>query len=135
MAAQRGKDVLIRASVSSVMTTVAGMRTKTLAINSETVDVSDSGSTGEWRELLASAGIKSMTITGAGVFKDTASEAEMVALTLSAALNQTEFVYPGLGTFSGLFQVSQCELSGEYNGEAAYSFTFESAGVITFTGV
>ena len=132
MAAQRGKDVLIRTIVSAAMTSVAGMRTKTLAINSETVDVSDSNSVSEWRELLANAGIKSLNITGAGVFKDSAGEAVLVAAALSANFLSMEFVYPGLGTFAGDFQISQCELSGEYNGEAAFSFTFESAGVITF---
>lgn len=133
MAAQRGKDVLIRTVVSAAMTTIGGMRTKTLAINSETVDVSDSNSTNEWRELLANAGIKSMTITGAGVFKDSTAENTIVAAVLAGTIIQMEFVYPGLGTFAGSFQVSQAELSGEYNAEAAFSFTFESAGEITFT--
>lgn len=132
MAAQRGREVLIRTTVSAVMTTVAGMRTKTLAINSETVDVSDSDSTGQWRELLANAGIKSMTITGEGVFKDSNSEATLIAAALSGNLISMEFTFPGSGTFSGDFQVSQAELSGEYNGEATYSFTFESGGAITF---
>lgn len=132
MAAQRGKDVLIQTMVSASMTTVAGMRTKTLAVNSETVDVSDSGSTGEWRELLANAGIKSVSITGAGVFKDSAGESVLVGLALSGNIQAFNFVYPGLGTFSGDFQCSQAELSGEYNGEAAFSFTFESAGVVAF---
>lgn len=132
MAAQRGREVLIRATVAAAMTTVAGMRTKTLAINSETVDVSDSDSTGQWRELLANAGIKSATLTGEGVFKDSASEATIIGLALSGDLVAMEFVYPGSGTFSGSFQVSQAELGGEYNGEATYSFTFESAGAVTF---
>jgi TP901-1 family phage major tail protein len=123
---------MIRTLVSAVMTTVAGMRTKSLSVNSEIVDVSDSGSTGEWRELLANAGIKTVAIKGSGVFKDSNAETALVALVLAGTIQAYEFVYPGLGTFSGSFQVSQCELAGEYKGEATFSFSFESAGVITF---
>lgn len=132
MSAQRGKDIMIRTLVSAVMTTVAGMRTKSLSVNSEIVDVSDSGSTSEWRELLANAGIKTVAIKGSGVFKDSNAETALVGLVLAGTIQAYEFVYPGLGTFSGSFQISQCELAGEYKGEATFSFSFESAGVITF---
>ena len=51
MAAQKGKDLLLKldAEGEGGFVTVAGLRTKRLAFNSETVDVTDSESAGRWR--------------------------------------------------------------------------------------
>ena len=72
MAAQKGKDLLLKvdSTGAGVYTTVAGLRTKSLAINAETVDITHSESAGQWRELLAGAGAKSARVSGSGVFKD-----------------------------------------------------------------
>ena len=58
-----GQQIYIRELHTSYMVaggfaTVAGMRTKRLAFNSETVDVTDSESVGRWRELLGGAGVQ-----------------------------------------------------------------------------
>ena len=42
-------------------------------------------------------------------------------------------IVPDFGTFEGPFDITSIEYSGEYNGEAQYSMSFESAGQITFT--
>ena len=54
MVAQRGKDILLklRDADAGSFVTVAGLRTKRLAFNSETVDVTDADSADRWRELL-----------------------------------------------------------------------------------
>ena len=57
MAAQRGKDILLKIEGDpGVFTTVAGLRARTLSLNARTVDATDGDSAGRWRELLGGAG-------------------------------------------------------------------------------
>ena len=59
MAAQKGKDLLLKlANDTGTFVTVAGLRTRQISFNSETVDVTHSESNGRWRELLAGAGVQ-----------------------------------------------------------------------------
>ena len=77
MAAQKGKDLLLKvdSNGSGSFTTIAGLRARTLAFNAESVDVTHAESAGQWRELLAGAGVKSARLTGSGIFKDAAPSA------------------------------------------------------------
>lgn len=134
MAAQAGKNILIKHnSTGSTYVTLGGMRTKSLTINGETIDTTDSDSPDLHRELLAGGGVKSMSIAGSGVFKGDEATKACTARVLNGALADHQFIYPGLGMFAGSFATTQAQLNGEYNGEAQFSLSFESAGVITFT--
>ena len=135
MAAQKGSDVLIKvdSNGSGTFLTIGGMRSKSISFNAETVDVSDSDSVGKWRELLEGAGIKNATITGSGIFKDTASEEDVRGYFFTQSIEDYQFIVPDFGTVEGLFQVSSLDYAGEYNGEVTFSMTFESAGELTWT--
>ncbi|WP_077123170.1 phage major tail protein, TP901-1 family, partial [Agrobacterium rosae] len=69
MVAQKGKDLLLKIDNGGAFVTVAGLRTKRLAFNAESVDVTDAESAGRWRELLAGAGIQRAGLTASGIFK------------------------------------------------------------------
>lgn len=135
MAAQKGKEILIKVDTNGagVFGTVGGMRSKSISLNKETVDVTDSDSVDQWRELLSGAGVKSASITGSGVFKDSANENVIRTNFLTDVIALYQFIVPGFGTFQGLFDITSLEYSGEYNGEAQFSMGFESAGPLTFT--
>jgi TP901-1 family phage major tail protein len=137
MAAQKGSDILIKVDSNGAgsFVTVGGMRSKTISLNAETVDVSDSDSTNKWRELLANAGMKSATITGSGVFKDSAGEEDVRGYFFTQAIQDYQFIIPDFGTIEGAFQVTAIDYAGEYNGEATYSMTFESGGELTWTAI
>ncbi len=75
MVAQKGKDLLLKVENDGTFLTVAGLRSKRLAFNAETVDITDAESAGRWRELLGGAGVQRASLTGAGIFKDQASDA------------------------------------------------------------
>jgi len=76
MSAQKGKDLLVKISDGAGgFTTVAGLRTRRLAFNAETVDVTNAESSNRWRELLDGAGVKRASLTGRGLFKDASSDA------------------------------------------------------------
>ena len=67
MAAQKGKDLLIKMHDGSAFVTVAGLRSRRIAFNAETVDITHAESAGRWRELLDGAGIKRAGLSGRGL--------------------------------------------------------------------
>ena len=135
MAAQKGKDLLLRVDTdgSGTFTTIAGLRSRSISFNAETVDVTNADSAGEWRELLAGAGVKSSRIAGAGIFKDATSDATIRAYVFEGTIREWQVVIPDFGTVEGLFQIASFELSGRHDGEIAFEMTLESAGPLTFT--
>lgn len=137
MVAQAGSDVLIQVDSTGggVYLTVGGMRSKSISLNAETVDVSDSDSANKWRELLAGAGFKSATITGSGIFKDSASEEDVRGYFFTQTIVNYRFIIPSFSRIQGLFQTTAIDYAGEHNGEATYSMTFESAGELTHTAL
>ena len=137
MAAQKGSDILVKVDTTGAgnFVSVGGLKSKSISFNAETVDVTDSDSAGKWRELLAGAGIKSATITGSGVFKDTVSEGAVRGNFFNQVIVNHQFIIPDFGTVQGAFQVSSLDYAGEYNGEATFSMTFESSGQLTFTAI
>jgi TP901-1 family phage major tail protein len=52
MAAQKGKDLLVKIADGAGFTTVAGLRSRRIAFNAETVDITHAESADRWRELL-----------------------------------------------------------------------------------
>jgi TP901-1 family phage major tail protein len=135
MAAQKGKDLLLRVDSTGTgsFATVAGLRSRSISFNAETVDITHAESAGEWRELLAGAGVKSARIAGTGIFKDAASDATIRAYVFDGTIRDWQVVIPDFGTVEGLFQIGSFELSGRHDGEVAFEMTLESAGALTFT--
>ncbi|WP_341989968.1 phage major tail protein, TP901-1 family [Azorhizobium sp. AG788] len=135
MAAQKGKDLLLKMMDGATYVTVAGLRSRTLAFNAQTVDVTHSDSVGRWRELLAGAGVKRASISGAGVFKDAASDALVRAAFFDGELRDCQVVIPDFGTVTGLFQISALEVAAEHDREITFDLTLESAGALTFAAL
>jgi TP901-1 family phage major tail protein len=137
MPAQKAKDLLLKvdADGAGAFTTVAGLRTRTLALNAETVDITHSESTERWRELLAGAGTKSARLSGAGVFKDAASDAVVRTYLFDGTIRNWQCVIPDFGIVQGPFQVTSLDLSGRHDGEVTFDLTLESAGALTFTAI
>ena len=143
MAAQKGLDVLMKIDISGTKTTIGGLRSTSITLNDESVDITNKDSLGT-RTLLAGAGVNSLSVSGSGVFTDSAAEVAVRTAfqaqqntsdgssAQTAAFESFEFIIPDLGTYTGSFQITSLEYAGEYNGEATYSMSFESAGYITF---
>jgi len=112
---------------------VAGLRTRALRLNAETVDVTNADSTGAWREILSGVGVRSATITGDGIFTDdTGLEAVRDAF-YDQTTRDAKILITGFGTWEGKFKITQLETAADYNGAVTFSMTLESAGVITWT--
>lgn len=133
MAAQRGKDLLLKiAAAGDTFQTCAGLRSKRIAFNAETVDVTDADATGRWRQLLAGSGVQRASVSGAGIFKDAASDALIRAAFFNGDILNWQIIVPDFGTVSGLFQITALEYGGVHDGEVTFEIALESAGLISF---
>ncbi|MEZ5923911.1 MAG: phage major tail protein, TP901-1 family [Hyphomicrobiaceae bacterium] len=134
MAAQKGKDLLLKVDIDGAPTfsTVAGLRSRAIQLNAATVDVTHTESAGRWRELLEGAGVKSARLTGAGIFKDAASDETVRGYFFNGTIRRWQIVVPDFGTFDGPFQISAFELAGTHDGEVTFDLTLDSAGELTF---
>ena len=136
MAAQKGKDLLLKLGDGvGGFVTVAGLRVKQLSFNAQTVDVTHAESSGRWRELLAGAGVRRAAISGSGVFKDDASDAETRSLFFNDVIRPWQIVIPDFGRVEGAFQIASLDYRGEHAGEVTFEIALESAGALTFTAI
>lgn len=135
MAAKKGRDLLLKlasAADPQQFLTVAGLRTKRLAFNAESVDVTDSESAGRWRELLAGGGVLRASLSGSGIFKDAQSDTEIRSVFFAGDVRAWQAVIPDFGTIEGPFQVVSLDYTGARDGEVTFEVALESAGAISF---
>ncbi|WP_416795938.1 phage major tail protein, TP901-1 family [Ciceribacter azotifigens] len=132
MVAQKGKDLLLKVHDGGGYATVAGLRSKKLAFNAETVDVTDAESAGRWRELLGGAGVQRASLSGSGLFKDQSSDAVVRAAFFDGTILAWQVVIPDFGTVSGPFQITALEYAGAHDGELTFDLALESAGQLAF---
>lgn len=134
MVAQKGRDLLLKidSDGSGTFLTVAGLRTKRIAFNSETVDITDADSAGRWRELLAGSGVQRAAISGSGIFKDAQSDALIRTKFFAGDIAAWQMAVPDFGVISGDFQITSLEYTGAHDGEITFEMALESAGAIDF---
>ncbi|MGL6043740.1 MAG: phage tail tube protein [Sandaracinobacteroides sp.] len=109
--------------------TVAGLRTTQMSLSAEPVVVTNKGS-GGWRELLPTGGVRSVSISGAGVFTGSTAELQLKASVLSGALDRFEVSFEGGERLRGLFQVTRLDYAGDFNGERSFTLSLESSGLV-----
>lgn len=135
MTAQKGSLVLLKignGQPSEGFTTIGGMRTTKLVLNNQMVDATNKDS-GAWRSLLSGAGIRSVVISGNGIFTDTASEELLRNVAFANQVRNYKLTFGNGSVLIGPFQVGGYERSGEYEAEETYALTLESAGVVAFS--
>ena len=132
MAAQRGRAILLKIGTGAspdVFTAVGGMRSKTITINNQTVDITTDDES-PWRTLLSDAGLRSLSMSGSGIFKDDATLNRMEELALNGLFEDFQLVFENGDYFQGPFQVTRFEYAGETSGPQTYALTVESAGPV-----
>lgn len=134
MAAQKGRDLLLKIDDGGGgFATVAGLRTRSLSLNAETVDITHSQSTGAWRELLAGGGVRRAALSGSGVFTDDAADDMVRAQFFDAVILDWQVIVPDFGTIAGAFQIASLDYAGRHDGELTFDIALESAGALTFS--
>lgn len=134
MGAQSGKDMLLKLDETGAgsFITVAGIRSRQLAFNAQSIDTTDSQSSGQWRELLQGGGVKTASLSGSGIFKDATSDAKIRELFFAGTVRDWQVIVPDFGTIEGKFQITALEFAANHNGEVTFDVALESAGEIAF---
>ena len=137
MTAEKGRAFLLKIGDGGNPETfevIGGMRSTSFRINNEIVDVTHKES-GGWRDLLSGAGIRHVALGGSGVFTNSASELLMQSKALEASVANYQVTFESGASFSGAFQVTALDYTGDYNGERSYNISLESSGPVAFTAV
>lgn len=112
--------------------TLGGLKSKSLTMNKESVDVTNHGSQG-WRQLLQGAGIQSLDCSGEGVTNKVVQlkylleawkDRRFVSLRLSMKLGEEDVLIIDVNA-----DITSIEFSGENDKEVPYSMSFQSADV------
>ena len=132
MPAEKGSAFLLKVGDGAAVpsySTVAGLRTTQLAINGDAVVVTNKGS-GGWRELLSGAGVRSVSVSGTGVFTGSAAELRIKANALAGTLDDYELSFESGERLRGRFLVARLDYAGDFNGERSYTMALESSGAV-----
>ncbi len=132
MPVEKGSAFLLKVGNGAapvVYATVAGMRTTQMSINGDTVVITNKGS-GGWRELLSGAGVRSVSVSGAGVFTGSAAETRIKGSALSGVLDDYELSFESGERLQGRFLVQRLDYAGDFNGERSYTLSLESSGAV-----
>lgn len=122
-------------TATEVFRLMGGLRSKSISISAEEIDITNHDSS-QWKELLDEAGIRSVEMSGEGVFEDGFMfHKARVKLMTNKLANYQIVVNTDGDYFSGAFKITSGELSGDYNAEQSYSLSFMSSGEVTYTTV
>lgn len=111
---------------------VTGMRTKSVKINNEPIDVTTDDDDG-WRKLLAAdPAMRSVDISVEGITKDGVLIA-LAAAGGSGLLSEYKLEFEGLGHFVGDYYIGSLDLGAPYNDAVTFSCTIQSSGEQTWT--
>lgn len=139
MAKQLGRSFLLKVGDgvgSEVFTALAGINSKSITINNSSIDVTTPDASSPGGVLFAQSlnGLKSMSVSGDGIFLDETAEARLNTVAMQAdPVANFEMVVPDFGTFAGEFRVASLEFGGETEGGVTFSVSLESNGTVTFT--
>jgi len=132
MSAETGSAFLLKVGdgASPVgFTTVAGLRTTQMSVNGAMVEITSKDS-GGWRELLSGAGVRSVSVSGAGVFTGSAAEMRVKGNALAGVIDDYCLAFESGETVTGRFLVTRLDYAGDYNGERSYTIALESSGAV-----
>lgn len=132
MAIEKGSAFLLKVGDGAavpVFATVAGLRATQLSINGETVVVTNKDS-GGWRQLLSGAGVRSVSVSGAGVFTGLVAETRIKGNAMTGVLDDYRLSFESGESMTGRFLVTRLDYAGDFNGERSYTLTLESSGAV-----
>ena len=140
MPAGKGSSFLLKDNSTGTPATIGGLRSTSMTINGEAVDITTKDSNAfissvndKARDLLQGGGVRSMTISASGVFTDSSTENILRGFAFDGAIQNYDLIFSDGSKISGAFLITSYERAGEFNGEETYSVTLESSNTITYT--
>ena len=119
-----------KATITKGATPIAAIRTRTVSINNEPVDITSDDDNG-FRTLLQDPGTKTLDLSIEGVAKDPTLLTSVMSTTdITETLS---ILFPTIGTIAGDFAVASFELAAPYNEAATFTASMQSSGAFTFT--
>jgi len=111
--------------------TIGGLRTSSFSATFDEIDVSNHGSN-QWKNLKSGAGMRSVSVSGSGVYTNSTNYREMENSAFQNALVSLAFLdLDGGRIYSSSFKINSLEASGEYDGEASFSMSANSSGSVS----
>lgn len=134
MTAQKGSLFLLKVGDgggSEIFTTVAGLQVTSLTLNNQAVE-NNNASSGSWRSFMAGAGIRSINISGSGLFTDDTSEESVRSNAFANSINNYQLSFANGDVLQGPFQIRSYGRAGNNDNPESVSLTLESAGEVSF---
>ena len=121
--------------IAGDFSSVAGIQAKSVSINAQEIDIT-SGSTDEWRTLLADRGTRSWDISGNGVMDDGALAKKLESRSIDNSLNWFRVIRSDQANraYTGKFKISTFNFEGNHDGSVNFDISLMSSGPLTITG-
>ena len=132
MSVEKGSAFLLKignGDLPLTYTTIAGLRTTQLSVSGEAVNVTSKDS-GGWRELLSGAGVRSVSVSAAGIFTGSAGEVKVRTHALTGIIDDYELSFESGERLRGKFLLTRLDYAGDFNGERSYALALESSGAV-----
>jgi TP901-1 family phage major tail protein len=127
MAAEAGRNFLLKLKSGTNLTTVAAMLETSFEVNGEMVDITNKDSAGK-RTLLAGGGKSSLSITASGILTDVAHSTTLMGYAEDRTINDFQLNFDTDLTVTASCQVTKFGASGAEGDASKYSITLESSG-------
>jgi TP901-1 family phage major tail protein len=123
-------------SFGSPLVAIAALRTKTMTLGNEVIDVTSDDDAG-FRKLLDDPGTKTLDMTFEGITKDVVSLNSLITLAMSGTeiVETFSILFPTIGTMAGPFALTSFEVGAPYNEGSTFTCSIQSAGTFTWTSI
>jgi len=126
MSKLKGQFFRLYVEIDSVFTLLAALRSTTMTLNNEAVDVTDKDGS-LWKTLLQGAGVESISIKASGICNNSASFAFIRSSVITGAFINAKLESNLNEIYTSAFKITSMESSGEYNKEEIFSLTLDSS--------
>lgn len=134
MPARKGSLVLLKVgngAPTELFTTIGGLLVSQLVLNHTLVPANTLVSL-DYRTLLGGAGLKSVRMSGSGIFTDSASEELLRGYAFAGTAHNYRFIFASGAYCAGSFIIGRYERMGDQDAEEMYSVVLESAGPVSY---
>jgi len=127
MSKLKGQFFRLYVEIDSTFTLLAALRSTTMTLNNEAIDVTDKDGS-LWKTLLQGAGVESISIKASGICNNSASFAFIRSSVITGTFINARIESNLNKVYEGAFKITSMESSGEYNKEEIFSLTLDSNG-------
>lgn len=129
----KGRVFLLQVETATPGTyaSIGGLRTKSLAVNNEEIDISDEDD-GTFKKGLE-GGLQSLAVSGAGLVTNEANYKLLKAAAFANTHKNCKLTWGAGDTLTCLFHISSLAETGAYNGAQEFTVSLVSADTPTFT--